>query len=146
MVDRDHPEPLTDASSAIEPTYKVGHGRPPLATRFQKGQSGNPKGRPKGSLNSQTILTRVLDEKVTVRNADGRTRRMTKREVGLTKAANRFAETGDLKALEAFTRLENPLAGKRGKAGPPRDAKQQSDSDLAMLDWFLKASTSPKEK
>jgi hypothetical protein len=27
--------------------YEVGHGKPPKATRFQKGKSGNPKGRPK---------------------------------------------------------------------------------------------------
>jgi hypothetical protein len=33
---------------------KVGYGRPPLATRFKLGQSGNPNGRPKGSLNQKT--------------------------------------------------------------------------------------------
>ena len=32
-----------------EPTYEVGYGKPPKATRFQPGKSGNPKGRPKGS-------------------------------------------------------------------------------------------------
>lgn len=29
--------------------YTVGYGRPPLATRFQPGRSGNPKGRPRKS-------------------------------------------------------------------------------------------------
>lgn len=32
-------------------TYAVGHGKPPEATRFKPGQSGNPKGRPKGKKN-----------------------------------------------------------------------------------------------
>ena len=32
-----------------EPSYEVGYGKPPKATRFQPGKSGNPKGRPKGS-------------------------------------------------------------------------------------------------
>ena len=32
-----------------EPSYQVGYGKPPQATRFQPGKSGNPKGRPRGS-------------------------------------------------------------------------------------------------
>ncbi len=32
-----------------EPRYDVGYGKPPQATRFQPGKSGNPKGRPKAS-------------------------------------------------------------------------------------------------
>ena len=32
-------------------TYVVGHGKPPEASRFKTGQSGNPNGRPKGKKN-----------------------------------------------------------------------------------------------
>jgi hypothetical protein len=51
-----------------------------VATRFKPGQSGNPKGRPKGSKNLATLLTEALDEQVTVLDG-GRERTMTKREV-----------------------------------------------------------------
>ena len=38
-----------------EPTYEVGYGKPPQATRFQPGKSGNPKGRPKGSRKAPPV-------------------------------------------------------------------------------------------
>jgi hypothetical protein len=37
--------------SSLPASYEVGYGKPPASTRFRKGQSGNPKGRPKGSRN-----------------------------------------------------------------------------------------------
>ena len=37
--------------------YEVGYGKPPSHTRFKPGQSGNPRGRPRGSRNVQPSLS-----------------------------------------------------------------------------------------
>lgn len=56
--------------------YEVGKGKPPKSTQFKKGKSGNPKGRPKGSFNLQTIVNKVLNEKVEIM-MNGRKRTVT---------------------------------------------------------------------
>jgi hypothetical protein len=59
--------------------YSIGFGRPPTHARFQKGQSGNPKGRPKGSRNAEALLASILKEKVKVIE-NGRQKTITKLE------------------------------------------------------------------
>jgi hypothetical protein len=56
--------------------YNVGYGKPPKATRFQPGQSGNPSGRPKGVKGFQQELDAILQEKITV-TINGKSRRIT---------------------------------------------------------------------
>jgi hypothetical protein len=46
--------------------YEVGFGKPPKHTRFKKGGSGNPKGRPRKRPDLYSELTKVLREKVAV--------------------------------------------------------------------------------
>jgi Family of unknown function (DUF5681) len=73
-----------------KPDYKVGYKKPPLHTRFQKGQSGNPRGRPRGSKNLSTLLTDALNEPVVV-TEDGKRRKISKRELGIRQLVNKFA-------------------------------------------------------
>ena len=46
--------------------YEVGYARPPQHTRFKKGLSGNPYGRPPKKPDFYTELTRVLHDTVTI--------------------------------------------------------------------------------
>jgi hypothetical protein len=83
--------------------YEVSRGKPPLHSRFKKGQSGNPRGpRPK-SL--PALLVDALNEEV-VATIDGERREITKREAVANRAApsardqdaDRHAEGGREKA------------------------------------------------
>src|SRR6185437_14934900 len=47
----------------------------PRAHQFKAGQSGNPKGRPKGSKNESTILREILHRKIGMRD-EGRMRKV----------------------------------------------------------------------
>jgi len=123
---------ISDTEPAAETTadYQVGYGKPPRHTGFQKGRSGNPKGRPKGSKNLATLLTEALDEKVQV-TEDGKRRRVTKRELVIKQLVNKSA-SADLRAIKQLTdiveRAERRAAD--SPAAPPPPAITAADEEV----------------
>ena len=83
--------------------HDVGYGKPPVETRFRKGRSGNPGGRPRGSRNFKTDLLEELAEPVNVRE-DGRVRTVSSQRAAM-KQLRAKALKGDQRALERLLAL-----------------------------------------
>jgi Family of unknown function (DUF5681) len=95
---------MGEQSNSDKPnTTKVGYCNPPTHARYKKGQSGNPHGRPKGTLNIVTVLERTLREKV-VLNENGKRKTVTKLEAAIKQLTNKAA-SGELKALQLLSAL-----------------------------------------
>jgi len=108
-----------------DPDYEVGYQKPPKATQFQKGQSGNPKGRPKGSLNLATALEAALCERRVIRE-NGQSRTLSIFEIVIKQAVNKAAG-GDMRAIQFVTNLLSlyPSAESKDQAQEPDQVKDQ---------------------
>jgi len=106
-----------------KPDYKVGYRKPPERTRFRPGQSGNPKGRPKGVRNFSTDVQRALRKLVRI-NVGGRTRTVTHQEFLLMALHEQVQKARDPRAikldLELASRFNNDdaLASRRARWPP----------------------------
>jgi hypothetical protein len=119
--------------------YEIGYRKPPAATRFAKGKSGNPKGRPKGSRNLEGQLRAELDRKIVVTEG-GRRRTMT-RQQALISRIMASALQGDHKATTLLLRL---LIDLERNAPPEKVATPTRESDRQILERYLaRASDTP---
>jgi hypothetical protein len=96
---------MSDGSNDDE----VGYGKPPKGSRFEKGKSGNPKGRPKGAKDVQASLKRELESKITVQDGNRKVR-ISKAEAMARQLMN-TALKGDIRAMMALLKLDPELYG-----------------------------------
>ncbi len=77
---------------------KTGYGNPPKHTQFKPGQSGNPKGRPKGAKNLKTDLEEELRELIVVR--EGGNVKTVSKQRAMLKSLTAKAVQGDPRAAD----------------------------------------------
>lgn len=83
--------------------YEIGYRRPPASGQFKKGQSGNKKGRPKGSKTFLTLLDHELNQTITV-NENGKKKTITRLQA-MVKRMVADALQGNLKSLMALVEI-----------------------------------------
>lgn len=95
--------------------YAVGYGRPPVRTRFRKGQSGNPSGRPRAVLDLAELAAKALTKPV------GSAARRTNREAIVARIVDGAAQA-DFRATRLLLDI---LQG--GLPAPPAVSSEEGD-------------------
>lgn len=114
--------------------YELGYMKPPKSGQFKPGQSGNPKGRPKGSKNTYKLLDEILNEKVQIVK-NGNPIKIPKKLAMLLQAANKAAK-GDLKALQILIPLMIEADNKNEELAKVAATIRQDD--ITIVKQFLK--------
>ena len=107
-----------------EQDYAIGYGKPPIRSRFRKGRSGNPGGRPRGKRLA-TLLREALSETAMI-EINGRPRRVNKGQATVALLIDRAAE-----ADPRWMKLLLDLVQKLDIGGDARDDDEEVDAEEA---------------
>lgn len=111
-----------------EDDYEVGRGKPPKHAQFSKGQSGNDRGRPKGSKNLNTLIMEAARDQVTA-TIDGKQRRISKVQATTMQLATKAA-AGDHKAVIKFLDWVDEIEARAAAARPSQYPISEADVEV----------------
>ena len=111
--------------------YEVGFGKPPAHSRFKKGRSGNPKGRPPGAKNLKTLLNEALNERVIV-TENGRRRKISKLLVIIKQVVNQSAKA-DWRHTKILLDIIRDIERQGEPASPATSAEAGSQQYVVIL-------------
>lgn len=123
---------MADESDASD-DGAVGYGKPPKAHQFKPGQSGNPKGRPKGPGNLLKLIGRHAAKKVTVIE-NGEQKKMAKMDVVISAMFNKAAK-GDVAAARLLTNLVRAATQLNGDDYQSDYSDEDIKAILAEANW-----------
>ncbi|WP_050931677.1 DUF5681 domain-containing protein [Aestuariivita boseongensis] len=114
-----------------KPEDVVGYGKPPKSSQFKKGQSGNPKGRPKGSLDVRTQTREMLGKQVTITEG-GKRKRVSALQATLMRLVEKSLK-GDMRAIEKVLALATDMAA---ELEAQRQERSMSATDTDIFERF----------
>jgi hypothetical protein len=121
--------------------YETGYGKPPKMTRFKPGESGNPRGRPRGSKNFSVLLEEELRQRVII-NENGRRRRITKLAAIAKHMVNKSL-SGDPRLLHA---LLNEIRAGEARADSAQSSINFDEGDREVIRQIQERLTRPTKK
>lgn len=121
-------------------TDKSGYGRPPKDHQFKPGQSGNPRGRPKGSRGLKQVVRAALDDEVEL-VVGGQSLRKTKREVVVLKLIQKAA-SGNVRAIDSLLKLDQQFDIADETREAFRDPEKLDQEYRELLQAFVDQQTS----
>jgi hypothetical protein len=120
---------MTDEQEPVSgPAPKVGRGNPPLRTRYPKGTSGNPKGRPKGSKNLSTYLREAARLQVSA-TIGGKTRKISNIQATAMQLATKAA-SGNQNAINKFLDWMDEIETRAQTARPVQFPLSEPDIEV----------------
>jgi len=117
--------------------YEVGYKKPPLHTRFQTGQSGNPKGRLKRSRNLDIMFEEELNAPVKIKE-DGRARTVSKKRVFVTQTVHRAIQ-GDARAAAFVIKMIDKIDSRRADRTEATLSNENLETLLELREIFSSA-------
>jgi Family of unknown function (DUF5681) len=116
--------------------YEVGYGKPPKERQFQKGISGNPKGRPKKSLDFYDELIAESKSLMTI-SENGQRKRISKLQ-GIAKQVTNKALSGNVPLIRTWVAsLQQALGRDALLAGPQPNNSGKYDKVRTLTDEEL---------
>lgn len=106
----------------------TGYKIPPTHSQFKPGQSGNPKGRPRGCRNTYSVLDDLLNQKIPV-TQDGKQTKIDKKTAILLQTVNHSVR-GDQRAIQTLLPHMLAIDENKERLAAVRESLSTNDQEI----------------